>query len=197
MRSLELSGWNWSESHVGSFSGVAIGMENWTMCHFQCRSGRADENNSGCVVKFRSRHRSASPFCGRHGHGNGNGGGDEQFGGSRRLEGGLLTGENLRTKGRKILLYLLNPLLWRQLKGWYWWCGWRANQEGAGWSRWLTLIIKRNDKLFHVVNEDGELSGFSFRGGSKGRSEWEWTIACGHRSGSAMKDKACGVVDLF
>ena len=87
--------------------------------------------------------------------------------------------------------------MWRQLKGWYWQCRWHANQEGAGQSRWLTLIIKRSDKLFHGVNEDGEFGGFSFRGGSKGWSEEEWTITCGRGSASAMKDKACGVVDLF
>ena len=142
------------------------------MCRFQCRSGGAgDKYNLGCVIKFRSQHRSASPFWGRHGHGNGSGGGDEQFGGSRRLEGGLLTGANLRTKGQKFLLYLLDPLLWRQLKGRYWRCVWRANQEGAGWSGWLTLIIKHGNKLFHGVNEDGEFGGFGFRGGSKGRSK--------------------------
>ena len=110
--------------HIGSFSGAAIRMENWTMCRFRCRSGGAgDEYNSGCVIKFRSWHQSVSPFRGRHGHGNGNGGGDEWFGGSRRLEGGLLMVANLRTKGQKFLLYLLNPLLWRQLKGRYWWVG--------------------------------------------------------------------------
>ena len=69
------------------------------MCHFQCRSGGAgDEYNSGCVIKFGSQHRSASPFQSKHWHRNGKGGGDEQFGGSRRLEGGLLMGANLRTK---------------------------------------------------------------------------------------------------
>ena len=98
-------------------------------------------------------------------------------GGSRRLEGGLLMGANLRTKGRKFLLYLLDPLLQRQLKGQYWRCTWQANQEGGGRSRRLTLIIKCSDKMFHGVNEDGELSGFSFRGGSKGRSERERTMA--------------------
>ena len=75
--------------------------------------------------------------------------------------------------------------------------GWCANQEGGGRSGRLTLIIKRSDKLFHGVNEDGELSGFSFRGGSKGWSEWKWMIACERGSGSAVKDKACGIVDLF
>ena len=70
------------------------------MCCFRCQSGGAgDEYNLGCVIKFRSWHQSASPFWGRHGHGNGNGGGDEQFRGSRRLEGSLLRGVNLRTKG--------------------------------------------------------------------------------------------------
>ena len=153
--------------HIGSFGGAAIRMENWTMCRSRCQSGRAgDKYNSGCVIKFRSQHQSASPFRGRHWHGNGNGGGDEQFGGCRRLEGGLLMGANLRTKGQKFLLYLLDTLLWRQLKGWYWWCRWHANQEGAGQSRWLTLIIKRSNKLFNGVNEDGELGRFSFRGGS-------------------------------
>ena len=79
-------------------------------------------------------------------------------------------------KGRKFLLYLLYPLLQRQLKGRYWRCRWRANQEGGGWSGRLTLIIKRSDKLFHGVNEDGEFGGFGFRGGSKGQSEWKRTI---------------------
>ena len=119
------------------------------------------------------------------------------MGGSRRLEGGLLTGANLRTKGRKFLLYLLDALLQRQLKGRYWQCRQGANQEGAGWSGRLTLIIKGSDKLFHGVNEDGEFGGFSFRGGSKGRSEQKWMIARERRSCGAMKDKVCGVVDLF
>ena len=168
------------------------------MCCFQCRSGGAgDKYNSGCVIKFRSRHQSAPPFRGKHGHRNGNGGGDERFGGSRRLEGGLLTGVNLRTKGQKFLLYLLDPLLRRQLKGQYWRGRWRANQEGGGRSGRLTLIIKRSDKLFHGVNEDGEFGGFSFRGGSKGRSERKRTIMRECGSCGAMKDKACGVVDLF
>ena len=118
-------------------------------------------------------------------------------GGSRRLEGGLLTGANLRTKGQKFLLYLLDLLLWRQLKGRYWWGGWRANQEGGGRSGRLTLVIKRSDKLFHGVNEDGEFGEFGFRGRSKGRSERKRTIARGRRSCGAMKDKACSVVDLF
>ena len=100
---------------------------------------------------------------------------------------------NLRTKGQKFLLYLLDPLLQRQLKGRYWWGGWHANQEGGGLSGWLTLIIKRSDKLFHGVNEDGELGGFGFRSGSKGRSERK----CGRRSCGAVKDKACSVMDLF
>ena len=165
---------------------------------FRCRSGRAgDEYNSGCVIKFRSRHWSASPFQGRHGHGNGNGGGDERFGGSRRHEGGLLTGVNLRMKGREFPLYLLDLLLQRWLKGQYWRCRWHANQEGGGRSGRLTLIIKCSDKLFHGVNEDGEFSGFGFRGGSKGWSKQKQMIAHGRRSGSAMKDKACGVMDLF
>ena len=100
-------------------------------------------------------------------------------------------GANLRTKGRKFLLYFLDPLLRRQLKGRYWWCGWRANQEGGGRSGQLTLIIKRSDKLFHGVNEDGEFGGFSIRGGSKGWSEREWTIVhkCGRGSCGAVKDK--------
>ena len=169
------------------------------MCRFRCRSGGAgDEYNSGCVIKFRSRHRSASPFRGKHGHGNRNGGGDEWFGGSRRLEGGLLTGANLRTKDRKFLLYLLDPLLWRQLKGWCWQGGWCANQEGGGWSGWLTLIIKRSDKLFHGV-KDGEFSGFGFRGGSKGWSKQKQTIMCERGCGScgAVKDKVCSVMDPF
>ena len=92
--------------HVGSFGGVVIRMENWTMCHFLCQSGRAgDEYNSGCVIKFRSQHWSASPFRGKHGHGNRVGGecrcggGDERFVGSRRLEGSLLMEVNLRTEG--------------------------------------------------------------------------------------------------
>ena len=75
--------------------------------------------------------------------------------------------------------------------------GWRANQEGAGRSGWLTLIIKCSDILFHGVNEDGEFGGFSFRGRSKGQSKREQTIVHGRGSGSAMKDKACSVVDLF
>ena len=86
-------------------------------------------------------------------------------------------GANLRTKGQKFLLYLLDPLLRRQLKGRYWRSVSCANQEGAGRSRRLTLIIKGSNKLFHGVNEDGEFGGFGFRGGSKGRSEWKWTIA--------------------
>ena len=106
-------------------------------------------------------------------------------------------GVNLRTKGQKFLLYLLDPLLWRQLKGWYWWCTWHANQEGAGRSRRLTLIIKHSNKLFHGVNEDGEFGGFSFGGGSKGQSEQERMIMCGRGSSSAMEDKACGIMDLF
>ena len=106
-------------------------------------------------------------------------------------------GANLRMKGQKFLLYLLDQLLQRQLKGWYWWCTWHANQEGAGWSGQLTLIIQCSDKLFHGVNENGEFGGFGFRGGSKGQSKREWTIVCGRGSHSAMKDKACGIVDLF
>ena len=74
---------------------------------------------------------------------------------------------------------------------------WHANQEGAGQSGQLTLIIKCSDKLFHGVNEDGEFSGFGSRGGSKGQSEQEWTIAHGCGSCSPMKDKVCSVVDLF
>ena len=106
-------------------------------------------------------------------------------------------GANLRTEGRKFLLYLLNLLLQRQLEGRYSGCGWRADQEQVGWSEWLTLIIKHSNKLFHGVNEDGEFSGFGFRGGSKGWSERKWTIAHERGSCSAVKDKACGVVDLF
>ena len=106
-------------------------------------------------------------------------------------------GANLRTKGQKFLLYLLDPLLRRQLKGRYWRGGWRANQEGGGRSGRLTLIIKRSDKLFHGVNEDREFGGFGVRGGSKGRSEQKRTIACERGSCGAVKDKACGVVDLF
>ena len=34
--------------------------------------------------------------------------------------GGLLTGANLSTEGRKFLLYLLNVLSWRQLQDRYW-----------------------------------------------------------------------------
>ena len=177
--------------HIGSFGGVAIGTENRTMCSFRCQSGGAgDKYNSGCVVKFRSWHQSVSLFQGRHGHGNGKGGRDKWFGGSRRHEGGLLTGANLRMKGQKFLLYLLDPLLWRQLKGRYWRCAWCANQEGGGWSRWLTLIIKCSNKLFHGVNEDGEFSGFSFRGGSKGQSEWEQKRQC-HEGQSVQR---CGSV---
>ena len=106
-------------------------------------------------------------------------------------------GVNLRMKGRKFLLYLLDLLLRRQLKGWYRRCGWRANQEGGGRSRRLTLLIKCSDKLFHGVNEDGEFSGSGFRGGSKGQSERKRTIAHERGSCGAVKDKACGVVDLF
>ena len=105
------------------------------------------------------------------------------------LEGGLLMGVNLRTEGQKFLLYLLDLLLWSQLKGRYWWGRWWANQEQVGQSRQLTLVIKCSNKLFHGVDEDGEFGGFSFRGGSKGRS--------GRRSCGAMQDKACGIVDLF
>ena len=85
----------------------------------------------------------------------------------------------------------------RQLEGRYWQHGGHINQEGAARSGWLTLIIKRSDKLFHSVNEHQEFSGFGHRGGSKGRSEWERTIACEHGSCSAMKVKMCGVMDLF
>ena len=95
------------------------------------------------------------------------------------------------------LLYLLDTLLQRQLKGRYWWCGWHANQEQVGQSQRLTLIIKCSKELFHHVNEDGEFGGFGFRGGSKGQSRQEWMIGCGHGSCSAMKDKACGVMNLF
>ena len=164
---------------------------------FDVKVAGQETNTTRGVIKFRSRHRSASPFRGRHGHGNGKGGGDEWIGGSSGLEGSLLTGANLRMKGQKFLLYLLDPLLRRQLKGRYWWGGWCANQEGGGWSRWLTLINKCSHKLFHGVNEDREFGGFGFRGGSKGRSERKRTIVCEHRSGSAMKDKVCSVVDLF
>ena len=117
--------------------------------------------------------------------------------GSRRLEGGLLIGVNLRMEGRKFLLYLLDTLLQRQLKGRYLGCGWRANQEQVGQSGQLTLIVKRSDKLFHGINEDGEFGGLGFRGGSKGRSGWEWMVKCGCGSCGAVKDKACGIVDLF
>ena len=79
-------------------------------------------------------------------------------------------GANLRTEGQKFLLYLLDVMLQRQLKGRCWWCGWHTNQEQVGRNGWLTLIIKWSDKLFHGVNEDGEFGGFSFRGGSKGQS---------------------------
>ena len=71
--------------------------------------------------------------------------------------------------------------------------GWCANQEGGGRSRRLTLLIKCSDKLFHGVNEDGEFGGFGFRGGSKRKR----MIAHERGSCSAVKDKACGVVDLF
>ena len=106
-------------------------------------------------------------------------------------------GENLRTEGRKFLLYLLNLLLQRQLEGRYSGCGWRADQEQVGWSEWLTLIIKHSNKLFHGVNEDGEFGGFSFRGRSKGWSGWKQMIECGHGSCSAVKDKVCGVMDVI
>ena len=106
-------------------------------------------------------------------------------------------GVNLRTEGRKLLLYLLDVLLWGQLKGSYLGCGWRANQEQVSWSGQLTLIVKHSDKLFHSVNEDGEFGGFGFRGRNKGRSERKRTIARERRSCGAMKDKACGIVDVF
>ena len=77
-----------------------------------------------------------SPFQCGHGHGNGIGSecrcgaGDKCFVGSRRFEGGLLMGANLRMEGQKFLLYLLDVILWRQLKGKeYWRCGWCANQD--------------------------------------------------------------------
>ena len=54
-----------------------------------------------------------------------------------------------------------------------------------------------SDKLFHGVNEDREFGGFGFRGRSKGQSERKRTIARRRGSCGAMKDKACGVVDLF
>ena len=79
-------------------------------------------------------------------------------------------GVNLRTEGQMFLLYLLDVILWRQLKGRCWWCRWHANQERVGGSRQLTLIINCSDKLFHGVDEDGELSGFSFGGRSEGQS---------------------------
>ena len=100
-------------------------------------------------------------------------------------------------KGRKFPLYLLDPLLQRWLKGQYWRCRWHANQEGGGRSGRLTLIIKCSNKLLHGINEDGELSGFGFRGGSKGWSERTIARECGRGSCGAMEDKACGVVDLF
>ena len=106
-------------------------------------------------------------------------------------------GANLRTEGRKFLLYLLDAILWKKPKGRYWWCRWRADQERVGQSRWLTLVIKCSEELFHGVDEDGEFGGFGFRGGSKGQSRQEWMIGCGHGSCSAMKDKACGVMNLF
>ena len=190
--------------YISSFGGVVDRMENWTVCSVQCRSGGAGyKYNLGCVIKFRSWHWSASPFWCGHGYGNGIGGecrcgdGDKHFGGSRRLEGGLRMGANLKMEGHKFLLYLLDVILQRQLKGRYWRCRWCANQEGVGWSRWLTLIIKCSDELFHGVNEDGEFGGFCFSGGSKGQCEQEWTIERGCRSCGAVKDKVCGVVDLF
>ena len=87
-------------------------------------------------------------------------------------------GVNLRMEGRKLLLYLLNALLWGQLKGSYSGCGWHANQEPVSWSGQLTLIVKCSDKLFHGVNEDGEFGGFSFTGGSEGQSGQEWKLWC-------------------
>ena len=56
-----------------------------------------------------------------------------------------------------------------------------------------------SDKLFHGVNEDREFGAFGFRGRSKGQSKRKRTITHehGHGSCSAMKDKACSVVDLF
>ena len=51
--------------------------------------------------------------------------------------------------------------------------------------------------MFHGVNKDGELGGFSFSGRSEGWCEWEQMIRCRHGSCSAMKDKMCGVMDLF
>ena len=141
--------------------------ENWTMCSFQCQCGGAGyEHNMRCVVKFRRWHWSVSHFWCGCGHGNEIGGecrcgdGDEQFVGSRRLEG------SLRMQGRKFLFYFLDLLLRGQLKGHCLGCGCCANQERVGWSGHLTLVIKCSDKLFHVVNEDGEFGGFGFRGGS-------------------------------
>ena len=147
------------------------------MCSLQCQSGGAGHKyNIGCVIKFGTCHWSVSHFQCGSGHRNGIGGecgcgyGDEHFVGSRRYTGGLLMGVNLSMEGRKFLLYLLDALLQRQLKGRYWWCGWHAHQEHVGWSGWLTLIIKCSDELFHCVNEDGEFGGFSFMGRSKGWS---------------------------
>ena len=140
-----------------------------------------------CVIKFRSQHRSASHFRCRCGHRNRIGGecrhgcGDERFVGSRRLEGCLLTGVNLRTQGRKLLFYFHNALLQRQLKHSYCQCEWCAHQEQVGQSGWLTLGIKCSNELFHCVNEDGEFGGFSFRG----------------RSCGSVKHKVHGIVDLF
>ena len=111
-------------------------------------------------MKFGRWHWSASHFqCGL-GHGNGIGGesrcgdGDEQFVGSRRLEGSLLMGANLRMQGRKFLFYFLDALLQGQLEGIYLGCWWCANQECVSQSGQLTLIIKCSDKLFHGVDED-------------------------------------------
>ena len=121
---------------ISSLSSGVDGTEDLTMCSFCSQSGGAGyKHNVGCVVKFRSWHRSMSHFwcgCGdrngigskcRYGHGN------EGFVGSRRLEGSLLTGANLRMESRQFLLYLLDAPLWRQLKGRYWGYGWCTNQE--------------------------------------------------------------------
>ena len=106
-------------------------------------------------------------------------------------------GMNLSMEGRKFLLYLLDLVLWRQLKGRYWLCRWHAHQQQVGRSGWLTLIIKHSNELFYCVDEDGELSGFGFMGRSKGWSGWEQMIKHGHGSWAAMKNKVCSVVDLF
>ena len=62
------------------------------------------------------------------------------------------------------------------MEGRYWRCRWRAYQEQVGQSGQLTLVIKHTEELSHCVDECGEFSGFSFRGGSKG---WSRQLSAG------------------